>query len=85
MARIALFSRGVGVGGDHPTPQKKWPTFLLFLVRFHFALWGRFLAIFPIFLGFVGILWGTPANYFADFGAILAIFDHFWAIFFCRF
>ena len=35
----------------------------------------------PIFLGFVGIVWGTPANYFADFGAILAIFDHFWAIF----
>ena len=35
---------------------------------------GAFLAIFPIFLGFVGIFWGTPANYFADFGAIL---DHF--------
>ena len=31
--------------------------------------------------GFVGIFWGTPAIYFADFGAILAIFDHFWAIF----
>ena len=41
---------------------------------------GAFLAIFPIFLGFVGIFWGTPAIYFADFGAILAIFDHFWAI-----
>ena len=24
-------------------------TFLLVLVHFHFALWGRFLAIFPIF------------------------------------
>ena len=42
---------------------------------------GVFLAIFPIFLGFVGIFWGTPAIYFADLGAILAIFDHFWAIF----
>ena len=39
----------------------------------------RFLAIFT-FLGFVGIFWGTPAIYFADFGAILAIFDHFWTI-----
>ena len=39
------------------------------------------MAIFPIFLGFVGIFLGTPAIYFADFGAILAIFDHFWAIF----
>ena len=29
---------------------------------------------FPIFLGFVGIFWGTPANYFSDFGAILTIF-----------
>ena len=41
---------------------------------------GAFLPIFLIFLGFVGIFWGTPA-YFADFGAILAIFDHFWASF----
>ena len=55
----------------------------------HFYVFGAFLnctvgafwAIFPIFLRFVGIFWGTPANYFADFGAILAIFDHFWAIF----
>ena len=32
----------------------------------------------------VGIRWdflGDPAIYFADFGAILVIFDHFWAIF----
>ena len=42
---------------------------------------GAFLAIFPIFLGFVRIFWETLAMYFADFGAILAIFDHFWAIF----
>ena len=51
-------------------------------------MWA-FLAIFPIFLGFVGISWGTPANYFADFGAILAIFgpilDHFGAEFFFAF
>jgi len=40
---------------------------------------GAFWVIFPIFLGFVGIFWGTPEIYFADFGAILAIFDHFWA------
>ena len=59
--------------------------FLLFLVYFHFALWGAFLAIFPIFLRFVGIFWGTPANYFADFGAIMAIFDHFWADFYFTF
>ena len=38
---------------------------------------GAVLAIFPIFLGFVGIFW-DPGNYFADLGAILAIFDHFW-------
>ena len=42
---------------------------------------GAFLAIFPIFLGFFGIFWGTPAIYFANFGAILAIVDHCWAIF----
>ena len=41
---------------------------------------GAFLAIFPILLGFVGIFWGTPANYFADFGQILGIFDHFLTI-----
>ena len=40
-----------------------------------------FLAIFPIFLGFVRISWGTPAICFTDFGSILAIFDHFCAIF----
>ena len=39
------------------------------------------MAIFPIFLGFVGISWGSPTILLADFGAILAIFDHFWAIF----
>ena len=39
---------------------------------------GAFLAIFPIFWGFVGIFWGTPAIYFADFGAILAIFGPLW-------
>ena len=48
---------------------------------FSYCTEGAFLAIFPIFLGFVGIFWGTPAIYFADFGAILAIFDHSWAIF----
>ena len=48
------------------------------LVHFHIALWGRF---WPFLGGFVGIFWGTPAIYFADFGAILTIFDHFWAIF----
>ena len=42
---------------------------------------GAFLAIFPIFLGCVGISWGTPAIYFADFGAFWGNFDHFWAIF----
>ena len=40
----------------------------------------------PIFLGFVGIFWGTPANSFADFGEFLTIFgpflDHFGANFF---
>ena len=50
-----------------------------FLVHFHLALWA-FLAIFPIFLGFARISC-PPAIYFADFGAIVAIFDHFWAIF----
>ena len=36
---------------------------------------GAFLAIFPIFLGFVGISWGTVTIYFTDFGAIMAIFE----------
>ena len=49
-------------------------------MHFHFALWGRFWPIFSIFLGFVGIFLGTPANYFTDFRAILTIFDHFWTI-----
>ena len=48
---------------------------------FSYCTVGAFWAIFPIFLGFVGIFWGTPAIYFADLGAILTIFDHFWAIF----
>ena len=39
-------------------------------MHFHIALWD-----------ILGIFCGTPANYFADFGAILAIFDHFWAAF----
>ena len=46
---------------------------------------GAFLVVFPIFVGFVGIFSGTPVNYFVDFGAIVAIFDHFWTIFFCLF
>ena len=41
---------------------------------------GLFLPCSDIF-GIRGVFWGTPANDFADFGAILAIFDHFWAIF----
>ena len=48
-------------------------------MRFHFALWG----VFGHFSDIFGIRWdflGTPAIYFADFGAILAIFDHFWTI-----
>ena len=36
-------------------------------MHFHFAL-GAFLAIFPIFVGFVGIVGDTPAIYLADFG-----------------
>ena len=60
---------------------------------FSYCTVGAFWAIFPIFLGFVGIFWGTPAIYFADFGPILAIFwttfgpflDHFWADFFLAF
>ena len=60
-----------------------WSVFAIFTLFGAFSLCtvGTFLAIFPIFLGFVGIFWGTPASYFADFGAILAIFDHFWTIF----
>ena len=44
------------------------------LVHFHIALWerfGHFSDIFGIRWDFLG---GTPAIYFADFGAILAIF-----------
>ena len=52
-----------------------------FLVQFHIALWERF----GPFSDILGIRWdfffGAPAIYFADFGAILATFDHFWAIF----
>ena len=62
--------------------------FLLFLV-FSLCTGRAFFGHFPIFLGFVGISWGTPTIFLADFGAIMAIFDHFWAIFgpilFCRF
>ena len=39
----------LGVGGDHPTPRKKWPRF-----GFHGADFGRFLADFgPI----LAIIW----------------------------
>ena len=53
-----------------------WSFFAIFTLFGAFSLCtvGAFFVIFPIFLGFVGIFWGTPANYFADFGAILAIF-----------
>ena len=64
-----------------------WSFFAIFTLFGAFSLCTvrAFLGIFPIFLGFVGIFWGTPANYFADFGAILAIFDHFRADFFLPF
>ena len=45
---------------------------------FSYCTVGAFLAIFPTFWGFAGIFWGTPAIYFAGFGAILATFDHIW-------
>ena len=55
-----------------------------FSVHFHFAL-GAFLAIFPIFLGFVRISWGTPTIYFADFGAFLTTFgQYFFLAFFAK-
>ena len=41
------------------------------------GVFGHFSHIFRICWDFLG----DPANYFANFGAILAIFDHFWAIF----
>ena len=44
---------------------------------FSYCAVGAFLAIFEIFLGFVGICWVTPAIYCADFGAILAILTTF--------
>ena len=55
----------------------------------HFLLfWCIFILhcgnVFGHFADIFGIRWdfmGAPAIYFADFGAILAIFDHFWAIF----
>ena len=49
-----------------------------FLVHFHVHRGSVFGHVSDIF----GIRWdflGTPANHFADFGGILAIFDHFWA------
>ena len=56
-----------------------WSFFAIFTLFGAFSLCtvGAFLTIFPIFLGFVGILWGTPAIYFADFGGN---FGHFWPL-----
>jgi len=54
---------------------------LTLLSAFSICTVGAFLAIFPIFLGPVGIFWGTPVIYLADFGATLPIFAHFWADF----
>ena len=64
-----------------------WSFFAIFTLFGAFSLCtvGAFLAIFPIFLELVGIFWGTPANYFADFGAILTIFNHFGPFFFLPF
>ena len=51
-----------------------WP-FLLFLVHFHISV-GAFLAVFPIFLGFVGIFWGGRQLFRRFWGN----FGHFWPL-----
>ena len=61
--------------------------FTFFLVHFHISVGASFLAVFPIFLGFVGIFWGTPppiiSPILGQFWPFLTTFgpflDHFWA------